>query len=252
MGSSHKGAARRYQREHPGVTFPEAKRAVARPASGSTPARLPDQVPWVRCLEDRHDVAPCFFCGHDTLMPSAGDLSVDLRRIEMYCDNDQCDAREIAVIVMSDDTQSTQSRIDVRILQRFGPVADRPSSSLIEEVGDWIPGAVPAARDRPTVCLFCGERSCVPASGDVAGDTGRLRLRCTNAVCSVAEVEVLVLRDNTPWTRDRADVRALEAIIPRRDGTRVGDGVVYSMSRLRFTDEEVLERRVSGPLPPGV
>lgn len=252
MGSSHKEAARRYQREHPGVTFPNAKRAVARPTGGSPPAHTPDQVPWIRSLEDHHEVARCFFCGHNTLMRSAGDLSVDPRRIEVYCDNDQCDAREIEVIVMSDDTQSTRSRTDVRILQRIAPVAHRPVESLIEEVGDWIPGAAPVARDLTSVCLFCGERSCVPASNDVSGDTGRLRLCCNNAACGVADVEVLVLRDNTPWTRERADVRALEAIIPRRGGTEVGDVVVYTFRELRFTDEEILERRVWGPLPPGV
>lgn len=252
MGSSHKQAARKYQREHPGVTFPEAKRAVARPASGSSPAQLPDQVPWVRRLKEHHDVAPCFFCGLDTLTRSAGDVSVDPKRTQVYCDNDQCDAREIEVIVVGDDTQSTRSRTDVRILQRFAPIADRPASSLIEEIGDWIPGATPAGRTQPTVCLFCGEPTCVPASDDVVGDTGRLRLRCTNAACGVAEMEVLVMRDGTPWTQSRDDVRALNAIIPRRGGTSVGEEIViYRVSDLRFTPEEVLAGRLSGPFPPG-
>jgi hypothetical protein len=81
-------------------------------------------------------------------------------------------------------------------------------------------------------------------------DTGRIRLHCTNARCSVVKVEVLVLRDGTPWTQDRDDVSALEKIIPRRRGTRLGGGIeIHSLDDFRVTPEEVLARRVSGPLP---
>src|ERR1700756_1130753 len=76
----------------------------------------------------------------------------------MYCDNDQCDAPEITVIVMSDDTQSTQSRTDVRILQRFAPVADRPSSSLVEES---VTGSLALCRRRGA-----GQRSACSAASD--------------------------------------------------------------------------------------
>ena len=117
---------------------------------------------------------------------------------------DRCDAREIEVIVMSDATESIGSRTDVQIMHLIAPVANRPAETLLETVGDWIPGQRPVARDMPAVCMFCGHRSCRRMSGDVAGDTGRLRLGCTNDACSIGAVEVLVVRDNTPWTHDRA------------------------------------------------
>lgn len=252
MGSSHKHAARRYQLEHPGTTFPEAKRAVARSTAGSTPPRTPDQVPWIRGLDDDHEPARCFFCGHTALKLSSGDLRVDPRRVQVYCDNDRCDAREVEVIVMTDATESTRSRTDVQMMQRIAPIAHRPAETLFETVGDWIPGQRPVARDMPAVCLFCGQRSCRRVAGDVAGDTGRLRLGCTNHACSIGDVEILVMRDNTPWTHDRADVRALDAIVPRRGEEQVAGMTIYKPSELRFTPEEVLEGRVSGPLPPGV
>jgi hypothetical protein len=252
MGSSHKRAARRYQLEHPGTTFPEAKRAVARRTAGSTPPLIPDQVPWIRGLDDDHEPARCFFCGHAALKLSGGDLPVDPRRVQVYCDNDQCDAREIEVIVMTDATGSTRSRTDVQIMQRIAAIAERPAETLFETVGDWIPGQAPAARDMPGVCLFCGQLSCRRVAGDVAGDTGRLRLGCTHDACSIGDVEILVVRDGTPWTQSRADVRALDAIVPRGGGEQVGDIRVYRPRELRPTDEEVLEHRVSGPLSPGV
>jgi hypothetical protein len=250
MGASHTEAARKYMREHPGVTFPAAKRAVARGTTIGSPTRVPELVPWVRRLSERRNFAGCYFCGEHTLIPSSGDLPLDRRRVQVYCDNDQCDARETEVIVMRDGTETTAARTDVRILERYAPVVDRPASTFIEEIGDWIPGATPAARTETTICLFCGETASVPSSADVPADTGRIRLRCTNARCDVSEVEVLVLRDNTPWTRDRDDVSALEAIIPRREGTRLGGGIeIHRPGDFRFTPEEVLARRVSEPLP---
>lgn len=161
MGASHKEAARKFMREHPGTTYPAAKRAVAR---NSAPAPDPRShpIPWAR--RGRHDIAaPCFFCGNDdSLIRSSGDLRPDRRRVQVYCDNDQCDAREIEVIVVEDGTEATAERTDVRILAKFAPVSGRPISSLIEEFGDWIPGAVPAARTAASVCLFL-RRADLPA-----------------------------------------------------------------------------------------
>lgn len=248
MGSSHKEAARLFMREHPGTTFPAAKRAVARGAAVIPQSSAPHPIPWLRRMV-RENSASCYFCGDDTLIRSGGDLPVDHRRVEVYCDNDQCDAREIEVIVVDDGTEDTAARTDVRILTEYGPMVDRPASSLIEEFGDWIPGAAPAARAKTSVCLFCGESTCEPAPADAAGDTGRIRLRCNNSHCDVIDVEVLVVRDGTPWTQGRDDIHGLDKIVPRREGTQVGGITLYTPAALRFTAEEILAHRISGLVP---
>ena len=248
MGASHKEAARKFMREHPGTTFPAAMRAVARDTAIIPKLPSAQSIPWLRRVR-RESSASCYFCGVDTLIRSAGDLSIDHRRVQVYCDNDRCDAREIEVLVVDDGTENTSARTDVRILAENGPVVDRPASSLVEEFGDWIPGAAPAARGATSVCLFCGEASCDPSPADTAGDNGRIRLRCTNARCSVIDVEVLIIRDGTPWTQGRGDVSGLEEIIPRREGTTAGGVTFYTPADFRFTAEEKLARRVSGPMP---
>lgn len=247
MGASHKEAARQYQRENPGTSFPDAKRAVARNTAAARP--LATRAPWVR-RKSREVTVPCYFCGKDTIIVSTSDLAIDPGRIQVYCDNDQCDARETEVIVVGDGAVATAARTDVRILAQHGPVTDRPASSLIEEFGDWIPGATPAARVDSSICLYCGETTCRPSADDVAADTGRIRLHCSNARCDVTDVEVLVKRDGTPWTQERADICALDAIVPLPGGEVVGELTVYTVSDLRRVDpEEVLARRVSGPMP---
>jgi hypothetical protein len=42
---------------------------------------------------------PCPFCGTMTLLQSDGDLTIDTERVEVYCDNDRCDAREIVILI---------------------------------------------------------------------------------------------------------------------------------------------------------
>lgn len=252
MGSSHKKAARDYQQAHPGVTFPEAKRAVAYKATAELKPWISGQIPWIRTLRDCENLAPCYLCGKRTVLRSfSGDMKSDHGRVQVYCDNDQCDARETEVIVVRDGTKTTPERTDVRIMEQFEPVTNRPSWTPIEEHGDWIPGATPAARTEKTVCLFCGEQTCISSPADVPADTGRLRLRCTNPRCSVSEVEVLVMRDGTGWTQERADVKALDAIVPRRPGTRVAGIEIFSVSDLREPPEGVdeLALRLSGPVP---
>jgi hypothetical protein len=249
MGASHKEAAREYMRQHPGTTFPAAKRAVAHRTTSVSDSAAPQAIPWFRRSLDKDNVAACYFCGDTTLIRSSGDLLVDPRRIQVYCDNDQCDARATEVVVVDDGTKATAARTDVRLLAKYGPVLDRPASSFIEEVGDWIPGATPAARAATSVCLYCGEASCRPTPADTAGDTGRIRLRCNNIDCNVIDVEVLVLNDGTPWNQGRGDVAGLDKIVPRREGTEAGGVTFYSPADLRFTDEEILARRVSGPMP---
>ena len=41
-------------------------------------------------------------------------------------------------------------------------------------------------------------------------------------------------------------MRALDAIVPRRGGEQVTGMTIYTLSELRFTPEEVLERRLRG------
>ncbi|MEW5812653.1 MAG: hypothetical protein AB1925_24790 [Actinomycetota bacterium] len=55
--------------------------------------------------------------------------------------------------------------------------------------------------------------------------------------------------DGTPWTQGRCDVEGLENIIPRGEGTKSGGITFYTSADFRFTDEEILARRDSGPMP---
>jgi hypothetical protein len=158
-------------------------------------------------------------CGKRTAIQSFGDLPTDHGRVQMYCENEHCDARETEVIVVDDGTTTTPGRTDVRIMARYGRVTTTRPSWWMEQVGrDWATGTVPSARtvNGKTTCLFCGEQTCTPSRNDVPADTERLRLHCTNPRCSVSEVEVIVTRDGTSWTRNRPDVKALDAIVPRR------------------------------------
>lgn len=78
-------------------------------------------VPWVReTLEGSafgsSGYAQCYFCGELSVKLSVGDLSSDSGRVEVYCDNGNCDAREVTVIVTRDGHRSDR-RADVRILE---------------------------------------------------------------------------------------------------------------------------------------
>lgn len=96
------------------------------------------ETPWVRgTLEgspyDSAGYAQCYFCGDMTAKLSADDLNGDSGRVEVYCNNGNCDAREIVVIVARDGNHSDR-RADVRILDALdrdnhtteqGPVVPR-------------------------------------------------------------------------------------------------------------------------------
>jgi hypothetical protein len=78
------------------------------------------EVPWVRkTLEGSafgsSGYAQCYFCGEQSVKLSVGDLGSDNGRVEVYCDNTNCDAREATVIVTRDGHHSDR-RADVRIL----------------------------------------------------------------------------------------------------------------------------------------
>ncbi|GAA1176080.1 hypothetical protein GCM10009578_017380 [Streptomyces rhizosphaericus] len=58
----------------------------------------------------------CLFCGANTAILSDRDLESDHGRIEVYCDSQMCDAREVIVLVRRDGAQA-RWRADVRALE---------------------------------------------------------------------------------------------------------------------------------------
>ena len=251
--SSLKKAARAFQRANPGVPFPAALAAVdhARPPA---PARSwsHGQSPWIRSLPAETPTR-CYLCGKTTSIVSFGDLRVDQGRVQMYCDHTDCDARETEIVIVDDGVTATAQRSDVRILAQFPPVTDRPEWTFGPGIG-WAAGTSPHARvsGQRMPCLFCGEVSCVPAPTDPARDGGRLRLRCNNTGCAVIDDEVLVTRDGTGYAGDRPDVEALRALRPpRRRSARLTGPVeiVPVVDPYPPSDQTVLDRRRSGPLP---
>lgn len=79
------------------------------------------EIPWVRdaltgAAERSRSYAQCYFCGEMTAMISANDLASDTGRVEVYCNNTRCEAREMTVLVSRDGSKAS-SRADVRILK---------------------------------------------------------------------------------------------------------------------------------------
>ncbi len=58
----------------------------------------------------------CALCGERTLKRSATDHDEDTGRLELYCDNGRCDAREMVLLVKRDGAHSGL-RADVRALR---------------------------------------------------------------------------------------------------------------------------------------
>lgn len=251
--SSLKKAARAMQRANPGLPFPAARAAVDH-ALPSAPPRpwSHGQDLWIRGLADDTPTR-CYMCGKTTSIVSYGDLWVDQGRVQMYCTHKDCDARETEVVVVDDGTAETAQRSDVRILAHYPPVTDRPEWTF-GAGGGWMAGTSPIARTsgQRMPCLFCGAVSCIPAPTDPSADTGRVRLRCTNTGCAVITVEVLVLRDGTGYASHRADVGALRALKPPRRSAGRTTGplkIIPVVDPHPPTDQTVMDRRRSGPLP---
>ncbi|MFF9607840.1 hypothetical protein ACF1GY_37250 [Streptomyces sp. NPDC014684] len=74
--------------------------------------------PWARRGTDH---LPCYFCGGHTAVLSFGDRTDDTGRLELYCENQMCDAREVVVLVQRDGA-GAHDRADVRALREV----DRP------------------------------------------------------------------------------------------------------------------------------
>lgn len=62
------------------------------------------------------DPVQCMFCGGKTLKRSATDHPKDPGRLELYCDNELCDAREMVLLVVRDGARA-HLRSDVRALR---------------------------------------------------------------------------------------------------------------------------------------
>lgn len=58
----------------------------------------------------------CYFCGKDTAKVAAGDVGADSGRVRLYCDNGNCDAREVTILVERDGAGASR-RADVRALR---------------------------------------------------------------------------------------------------------------------------------------
>jgi hypothetical protein len=77
--------------------------------------------PWLRQHQttagygDQQQPVQCMFCGAQTIKRSASDRDQDTGRIELYCDNQLCDAREMVLLVKRDGAGSI-FRADVRAL----------------------------------------------------------------------------------------------------------------------------------------
>lgn len=96
----------------------------------------PDEQPWARTVgasePDRgmegRGYLTCPFCGQLTAKRSYGDEAADTGRLELYCTNEDCQAREITVLVMKDSYQA-HTRADVRLLRAI----DTKTTSFSDE-----------------------------------------------------------------------------------------------------------------------
>ncbi|WP_299952640.1 hypothetical protein [uncultured Modestobacter sp.] len=91
----------------------------------------------------------CYFCGHDTAKISGADVQSDTGRVEVYCDNTDCDARTVTILVEKDGARAAQ-RADVRALQVIdsaGPVGtSNPSGPTTQAPPPSTQGSTTVAR----------------------------------------------------------------------------------------------------------
>jgi hypothetical protein len=96
-----------------------------------------DSIPWVRLQKSR--AVQCYFCGDTTAIVSRSDKSHDSGRVELYCDNPLCDARETLVLVLRDNTDETASRADVRALRALDhPPGNHGPAYTIAELAELV------------------------------------------------------------------------------------------------------------------
>lgn len=246
-----KQAARTYRQEHPGIRLADAMKAVTH-LDTTLAAWTAGDVPAIR----RRVEATCYFCGEAEIVPSMTDMAEDRGRVTVYCNNSDCDAREVEIIIVSDGTAATGDRTDVRILSHFP--SGRPWTVWTGPGQDWAAGTPPRVRTNrgATSCVFCGEQTCRPARHDVAADDARIRLHCSNSRCQVREVEALLLRDEVRSLRERPDIAALRALVVTRADRLAADLAPGQPPIFPWRDfaepaegVDPLAMRISGPLP---
>lgn len=77
--------------------------------------------PWLRQFQTAAGWGPeakpvqCMFCGEQTVKRAASDRDEDTGRLELYCDNHLCDAREMVILVKRDGADAI-FRADVKAL----------------------------------------------------------------------------------------------------------------------------------------
>lgn len=84
---------------------------------------------------------PCPFCGGNTLKWSTSEVPIDPGRLELYCDNQMCDARVINIMVLRDGTPETADRPDVRALEAIDTGHYAPAPPRVQSLAE-------IARDR--------------------------------------------------------------------------------------------------------
>jgi hypothetical protein len=84
-----------------------------------------NQRPWARRTLDNDGTVPCYFCGEAAVILSYGDERDDNGRLELYCDNPRCDARETVILVIRGG--GAHLRADVKALKAAEPPAGRYS-----------------------------------------------------------------------------------------------------------------------------
>ncbi|OLT79659.1 hypothetical protein BKG58_19715 [Mycobacteroides abscessus subsp. abscessus] len=248
-----KRQARELRRANPGIRLADAMHALT---PQDVAARAPWSVgssPWIR---EASDPCSCLFCGQDTAILSFTDMAEDNGRVQIYCDSGNCDAREVEIIVTEDGTEATRTRTDVRILRHFPP--DKPRNFWNGAGSAWSAGTAPAARSGNVAvkCVFCGEQTCTLSRNDVAADTGRMRIHCRNARCSMKEAEALLKRDGYGFQSDRAVMKALAALFISRADQLSADLPPGAFRAFPVSDwatpadgVDPLQMRISGPVP---
>ncbi|WP_237329683.1 hypothetical protein [Streptomyces sp. CBMAI 2042] len=81
------------------------------------------EVPWARQGTEH---LPCYFCGRTAILGS-GDRPDDPGRLEVYCGNPMCDAREMVVLVKRDGA-GAPDRADVRALREVDRPRETPAA----------------------------------------------------------------------------------------------------------------------------
>lgn len=248
-----KRQARELRRANPGMRLADAMSALT-PKDVATRARwsVGDR-PWIR---GAFDPCSCLFCGQDTAILSFGDMAEDIGRVQIYCDGEDCDAREVEIIVTEDGTGATRNRTDVRILRHFPPEKPRYHATGVGFA--WSAGTTPAVRAGNLVatCMFCGEPTWALSRNDIAADTDRVRVHCRNSRCAVREAEALLLRDGYGSQSDRPVNTAVRTLFISRADQLSADLPQGAFRAFPFSDwatpadgVDPLQMRISGPVP---